>query len=109
MQSGANRENGRGKMANYIILINWTDQGIKNVKDSTKRLDAGRELAKKLGCKVGEAYLTIGPYDLVIMFEAPDDETAAKYNLTLASGGNVRTTTLKAFPEDAYRKIIASL
>ena len=93
----------------YIILINWTDQGIKNVKDSAKRLDAGRELAKKFGCTVGDAYLTIGPYDMVIMFEAPDDETAARFNLTLASGGNVRTTTLKAFPEDAYRKVIASL
>ena len=51
----------------------------------------------------------IGPYDMVVMFEAPDDETAAKFNLTLASGGNVRTITLKAFPEDAYRRIVGSL
>jgi uncharacterized protein with GYD domain len=93
----------------YIALINWTDQGIKNVKDSAKRLDAGRELAKKLGCTVSDVYLTIGQYDMLVMLDAPDDETAAKFNLTLASGGNVRTTTLKAFPEDAYRKIIASL
>ena len=93
----------------YISLLNWTDQGVKNVKDSAKRLDAGRELAKKFGCTVGDAYLTIGPYDMAIMLEAPDDETAARFNLTLASGGNVRTTTLKAIPEDAYRKIIASL
>ena len=96
-------------MANYIVLINWTDQGIKAVKDSAKRLDAARKLAKKLGCTVGDAYLVIGPYDMVVMFEAPDDETAAKFNLTLASGGNVRTTTLKAFPEDAYRRIVGSL
>jgi uncharacterized protein with GYD domain len=93
----------------YIALINWTDQGIKNVKDSAKRLDAARELAKKLGGSVSDAYLTIGQYDMVVMLDAPDDETAARFNLTLASGGNVRTTTLKAFPEDAYRKIIASL
>ena len=93
----------------YIALINWTDQGIKNVKDSAKRLDASRDLAKKLGCTVGDAYLTIGPFDLVIMLDAPDDETVARFNLTLASGGNIRTTTLKAFPEDTYRKIVASL
>ena len=96
-------------MAKYVVLLNWTDQGIKNVKDSAKRLDASRELAKKLGCTVGDVYLTIGPYDLVIMFEAPDDETAARFNLTLASGGNVRTTTMKALSEDAYRKVIGSL
>jgi uncharacterized protein with GYD domain len=96
-------------MAKYVVLLNWTEQGIKSVKDSTKRLDAGRDLAKKLGCAVGDVYLTIGQYDLVIMFEAPDDETAAKFMLSLGSGGNVRTTTLKAFPEDAYRKIIGGL
>jgi uncharacterized protein with GYD domain len=100
---------GGNEMVNYIVLVNWTDQGIKAAKDSAKRFDAARKLAKKLGCTLGDVYLTIGPYDLVAMFEAPDDETAARFNLTLASGGNVRTTTLKAFPEDAYRKIVASL
>ena len=96
-------------MAKYIVLINWTDQGVKNVKDSANRFDAARELAKKLGCTIGDIFLTIGPYDLVVMFEAPDDETAARFNLTLASGGNVRTTTMKALPEDSYRKIVGSL
>ena len=96
-------------MAKYIVLVNWTDQGIKAVKESANRFDAARDLAKKLGCTIGEVYLTIGPYDLVVMFEAPDDETAARFNLTLASGGNVRTTTHKAIPEDSYRKIIGSL
>ena len=96
-------------MAKFIILMSWTEQGIKHVKDSPKRLDAGRDLAKKLGCTVGEFYLTIGPYDAVIMLDAPDDETAAKYMLTLGSGGNVRTTTLKALPEDVFRKVAGSL
>lgn len=96
-------------MAKYIVRINWTDQGIKNVKDSGKRLDAGRELAKKFGCTVGDVYMTIGACDMVVMCEAPDDEAAAKFNLSLASSGNVRTTTLKAFPEDAYRNIIAAI
>ena len=96
-------------MAKFIILMSWTDQGIKNVKDLPKRLDAGRDLAKKLGCTVGEFHLTIGPYDAVIMLDAPDDETAAKYMLTLGSGGNVRTTTLKALPEERFPKATGSL
>jgi len=96
-------------MAKYVVLLNWTEQGIKSVKDSPKRLDAGRERAKKMGCSIDDVYLTIGPYDMVLMLEAPDDETAAKYMLGLGSAGNVRTTTLKALPEDAYRKVIGSL
>src|SRR5688572_3723222 len=100
---------GGKEMAKYIALINWTDQGIKNVKDSPKRLDAGRELAKKLGCELSDFYMTIGSYDMVAMMEAPDDETMARFALSLASAGNVRTTTLKALPEDAYRKVIGSL
>ena len=96
-------------MAKYIALLNWTDQGVRNVKDSTKRLDAGREVAKKMGVTVGDVYMTTGAFDLVIVSEAPDDETMARFNLTLAMGGNVRTTTMKAFNEDSYRKIIGSL
>jgi uncharacterized protein with GYD domain len=96
-------------MARYIELLNWTDQGVKNVKDSPKRLDAARQLAKKMGCEVREFYMTTGACDMVVIVDAPDDEAVAKFNLTLAMGGNVRTTTLKAFPEDAYRKIIGGL
>ena len=96
-------------MARYIALVNWTDQGVKNIKDSAKRVDAARDLAKKLGCTMGDFFMTIGPYDMVVMLDAPDDEAAARFNLTLASGGNVRTTTLKALSEDSYRKIVASL
>jgi uncharacterized protein with GYD domain len=96
-------------MAKYIALVNWTDQGVKNIKDSPGRLDAARGLAKKLGCEMREFYMTIGACDMVAMMDAPDDETMAKFALTLASGGNVRTTTLKAFPEDVYRKIVGSL
>ncbi len=96
-------------MARYILLMNWTDQGIKNVRESPGRLDAGRAVAKKMGCEIREFYMTAGASDMVAMVEAPDDATLAKFNLTLAMGGNVRTTTLKAFPEDDYRKIIGSL
>ena len=96
-------------MARYIELLNWTDQGVKNVKDSPKRLDAAREMAKKMGCEIHDMYMTMGACDMVVIVDAPNDETIAKFNLTLAMGGNVRTTTLKAFTEDYYRKIIGGL
>ena len=96
-------------MAHYIMLTNWTEQGIKNVKESPKRLDAGRALAKKLGCEIVDFYMTTGAHDMVLMLEAPDDEAAAKFALSLGSAGNVRTTTLKAFSEQSYRSIIGSL
>jgi uncharacterized protein with GYD domain len=96
-------------MAKYIALLNWTEQGIKTVKDSPKRVDSVRALAKKNGCEMQDIYLTIGAYDMVAIVEAPDDEAAAKLLLTIGSTGNVRSTTLKAFPEDAFRKIIGSL
>lgn len=96
-------------MAKYITLLNWTEQGIKTVKDSPKRVDSVRELARKNGCEMQDFYMTIGAYDMVAIVEAPDDEAAAKLLLTIGSTGNVRSTTLKAFPEDAFRKIIGSL
>jgi uncharacterized protein with GYD domain len=96
-------------MGTYIELLNWTDQGVKNVKDSPSRLDAARAMGKKMGVNIKEFYLTAGACDMVVIADAPDDDTMAKFNLTLAMGGNIRTTTLKAFSEDAYRKIIGGL
>ena len=96
-------------MAKYIALVNWTDQGIKSVKEAPKRVDGARGLAKKLGCEMQDFYMTIGAYDMVAIMEAPNDEAMAKFALTLAGAGNVRTTTLKAFSEDSFRSIIAAL
>ena len=96
-------------MAQYIMLSNWTEQGIKNVKESPKRLDAAKALAKQFNGEIVEFYMTTGAPDMVVMLEAPDDEAAAKFALSLGSGGNVRTTTLKAFSEQSYRSIIGSL
>lgn len=96
-------------MGKYIVLADWTEQGIAKVKDSPKRLDAARKLAKKLGAKAGDFYMTIGKHDMLLHLEAPDDATVARFVLSLAGGGNVRTTTLKAFSEAEYRKILASL
>jgi len=96
-------------MATYISLINYTDQGIRNVKDSPKRLDAARKLLKDLGGDLKEFYLTMGGHDMVIVADAPSDEVIAKFSLAVGSLGSIRTTTLKAFPEAEYRKIIAAL
>jgi uncharacterized protein with GYD domain len=96
-------------MARYIILVNWTDQGIRNVKDSPKRLDAARDIAKSLGADIKEFYMTMGEHDMVTIVEAPNDEAMAKFILRLGGAGNVRTKTLKAFAESDYRSIIGAL
>ena len=96
-------------MATYIILINYTDQGIRNIKDSPKRLDAAKKMLKTMGGEIKEFYLTMGSYDIAIVAEAPSDDVITKFALASGSLGNIRTTTLKAFPEAEYRKIIAAL
>lgn len=96
-------------MARYILLVNWTDQGIRDVKASPNRLDAARKLAESAGARLGDFYMTMGGYDMVAHLDAPDDATVAKFVLKLAGGGNVRTHTLKAFSEDEYRKILGAL
>ena len=96
-------------MATYIMLLNWTEQGIGKIKASPKRLDTGKKAFKKAGSELKEVYLTMGPYDLVCVLDAPDAETAARAVLSLGADGNVRTLTLPAFTEDEYRKITGSL
>jgi uncharacterized protein with GYD domain len=96
-------------MSTYIMLSNWTDQGIRHVKDSPDRLDAARQLCRQHGAEITGFYMTMGAYDLVIVIDAPNDEEFAKLAVAIARGGNIRTTTLKAFGEDQYRKIIASV
>ena len=96
-------------MTTYLMLLNWTDQGIKNVKDSPKRLDGVKKLAKEMGGEVTSFYMTLGAYDLVLIVDMPNNYKLASFGLKLGSLGNVRSTTLKAFPEDEYRRIIAGL
>ena len=96
-------------MATYVVLFNWTKQGIKGYAESPKRVDAARKLLKDLGGELKAFYLTMGTYDIVTVAEAPNDETVAKFVLVLASGGNVRTLTMKAFTEPEYRKLISTL
>lgn len=96
-------------MATYILLINWTDQGIKTVRDSPKRLDAAKKALGEMGGSFKDFYLTMGDHDMVAVCEAPDDAVMARFILSLGTAGNVRTRTLKSFPEAAYREIITSL
>ncbi len=96
-------------MSTYFILANWTEQGIKAVKASPKRLRAAKRLAKDCGLKFRSFHMTLGQYDAIAIVEAPDDEAVARFALALGSAGNVRTTTLKGFTEQEYRKIIESL
>ena len=84
-------------MASYIALLQFTEQGVRNIKDTTKRSIATNELASKLGVKVVDIFWTLGPYDIVMVMEAPDDETLTAFTLKLGSLGNVKTQTLRAF------------
>ncbi len=96
-------------MTTYIVLANWTEQGIRNVKDSPKRLDAAKKALQEVGGEFKSVFMTLGDFDLIGVYEAPDDAVAARFTLQLARLGNIRTRTLKAFPESAYREIIGSL
>ena len=96
-------------MSTYFILANWTEQGIKAVKASPKRLRAAKRLAKDCGVKFRSYHMTLGQYDGIATVEAPSDEAMARFALALGSAGNLRTTTLKGFTEQEYREIIGSL
>ena len=96
-------------MSTYISLINYTEQGIRKIKESPKRLNIVKKLAKKLGGELTDFYLTIGDHDLVVIYEMPDNESAAKFLLSVGSAGAIWTKTMTAFAEDQYRKIIAAL
>ncbi len=96
-------------MGTYIGLINYTDQGIRNIKDSPNRVEAARKAIQDLGGDMTGLYLTMGAYDLIVILEAPSDEVVVKFVLALGTLGNVRTTTLKAFTEAEFGEIIGAL
>ncbi|MEA2978376.1 MAG: hypothetical protein QOF91_1634 [Alphaproteobacteria bacterium] len=93
----------------FILTINWTDQGIRGVKDAPKRSQAARELAKKLGAEIKQLYLTSGESDLLAIVEAPSGDNVAKLAMTLGSQGNIRTRTARAWTEPEYMKLIGEL
>jgi uncharacterized protein with GYD domain len=102
-------EKGEQTMPVYITLIKYTQQGIQNMKDSPARLEQARELIRANGGEMHAFYLTMGQYDAVSIGEAPSDEVYAATILAIASAGAISTETMRAFTEDEYREIIASL
>jgi uncharacterized protein with GYD domain len=96
-------------MATYILLASYTEQGIKGIKDTVKRTEGVKELAKKAGCTMKESYWTLGAYDVVALFEAPDDETMTAFSLSVAKLGNVKTQTLRAFSGKEMSDILAKV
>jgi uncharacterized protein with GYD domain len=96
-------------MAHYVLLANFTDQGVKAVKDTVKRAEAFRQMAEKSGVTLQALFWTLGQYDVVVVAEAPDDNTATALSLSVASLGNVHTQTLKAFDAEEMKKILTKM
>ncbi len=96
-------------MKTYIALVNWTQKGIQEIKESPTRLDKAKAIIAEAGGEMKSFYMTVGRYDMVAIIEAPDDATYARIMLSMGSKGGVRTDSLSAFLEDEYRKIIAEI
>src|SRR6266849_4451720 len=100
---------GRIAMATYVVLVNFTDQGVRKAKYSPKRADAFKDTAKKCGATVKDLYWTQGQYDAVTIVEAPDDMTATALALSIGALGNIRTQTLRAFSAADMKKVIGKM
>jgi len=96
-------------MPTFIVTMNWTDQGIRSVKDAPKRAAAARDLGKKLGVEIKQLFLTSGDSDLLAIVDAPSGDNVAKFCLTISGQGNIRTRTARAWPEADFMKLIAEL
>lgn len=96
-------------MATYIVLASFTDQGVRSVKDTTKRADAAKETASRFGVNMKDIYWTLGQYDLVTLCEAKDEAGIAAFGIALCSAGNVRFQTLRAFNRDEMNGILGKL
>jgi uncharacterized protein with GYD domain len=96
-------------MPQYIMLVNFTDQGLRGVKDVPNRQGKSRETARQCGVERKTVWMTFGPYDFVHLYEAPNDETMAKFVMTLASFGNLRTTVMRAWDESEHLPLIREL
>jgi uncharacterized protein with GYD domain len=96
-------------MANYVSLLQFTEQGIRNVNDTIKRSAAATAEAEKMGLKVTDAFWTMGAYDVVLLLDAPDDETVSAFSLKLGSLGNVKSQTMRAFGRKEMEGILAKI
>lgn len=96
-------------MPTFMLSLNWTDQGIRGIKDAPKRAQAARDLAKKVGVEIKQIYLTAGDSDLVVFIDTPNGDNAAKFALALSSQGNVHTRTGRAWSEAEFQKLVSEL
>ena len=96
-------------MATYILLMNFTDQGIRKIKDTTKRADAFKDMAKKCGAAAKDVFWTLGEYDVVAIVEAPDDISMTALGLSSGALGNVRTQTLRAFTQGEIKTVVGKI
>ena len=96
-------------MPAYVMLANWTEQGGRTIEETPKRVDAARKSLEDMGGRFLSVFMTMGIHDMIITYDAPDDAVAARFTLLLGKQGNVRTQSLKAFPEEAYRQIVNTL
>jgi len=96
-------------MPTFIIAMNWTEQGIRNIKDAPKRAAAAKETAKKLGVEIKQTYLTNGQFDLMSIVESASGDNIAKFCMQIGALGNVRTRTVRAWSQDEYMKLISEL
>lgn len=96
-------------MPAFIMMINFTEQGIRSIKDAPKRSQAARELAKKMGIEIKHLYLTSGDSDLLAILETPNGDNVAKFALAIGAMGNVRTRTARAWSESEYTKLVSEL
>jgi uncharacterized protein with GYD domain len=93
-------------MPTYVVLINWTDQGVKGFKETVGRYESAQAVAREAGVTWGDTYWTLGAYDIVAILDAPDDEALMTTLLNVAGQGSIRTTTLRAFDADGMRAVI---
>lgn len=96
-------------MAMYVSLLQFTDQGVRNVKDTSKRSEAATAEAEKMGVKIINIFWTMGAYDVVVLLDAPNDETVSAFSLKLGSLGNVKSQTMRAFRVEEMESILAKI
>jgi uncharacterized protein with GYD domain len=93
----------------YVVLLNWTDQGVRSYKDTLDRAEAASKALEALGGRMKDLYWTLGPHDVVAIAEAPDDETATAFALATGAQGSIRSTTLRAFDREEVKGILAKV
>jgi len=106
MSQGSHTED---HMPTFMCSLNWTDQGIRSIKDAPKRAKAAQDLAKKVGVEIKQVYLTSGDSDLLVILDTPNGDNVAKFALALGSQGSVRTRTARIWPQSEFQKLISEL